>query len=59
MSEGECPLEEWVGLDTFRFCGAADRSAEPGASGAEMKRLVSFKLHHLLYKSRQVRPKIN
>ncbi|KAG7228159.1 hypothetical protein INR49_013442 [Caranx melampygus] len=33
VSEGECPLEEWVGLDTFLFCGATDRSADPGGSG--------------------------
>jgi len=33
VSEGECPLEEWVGLDTLRFCGAPARSADPGGSG--------------------------
>lgn len=32
VSEGECPLEEWVGLDTFLFCGAAGRSADPDGS---------------------------
>lgn len=32
MSEGECPLEEWVGLDTFLFCGATGRSADPDGS---------------------------
>lgn len=33
VSEGECPLEECVGLEIFRFCGAAVRSADPGGSG--------------------------
>ena len=33
MSEGEWPLEEWVGLGTFLFWGAAGRSADPGGSG--------------------------
>lgn len=32
MSEGDCPLEEWVGLDTFLFCGATGRSADPDGS---------------------------
>lgn len=33
VSGGECPLEEWVGLDTFLFCGATGLSADPGGSG--------------------------
>lgn len=37
VSEGECPLDEWVGLDTFLFCGATGRSADPGASGTEWR----------------------
>lgn len=40
MSEGECPLEEWVGLDTFRFCGATDLSADPGGSGTEYIKII-------------------
>lgn len=38
VSEGECPLEEWVGLDTFLFCGAAGRSANPGGSGTASRK---------------------
>lgn len=34
VSDGECPLDEWVGLDTLLFCGATARSADPGGSGA-------------------------
>lgn len=33
VSEGEWPLEEWVGLDTFLFWGATGRSADPEGSG--------------------------
>lgn len=33
VSVGECPLEEWVGLDTFLFCGTSGRSADPVGSG--------------------------
>ncbi len=40
MSEGECPLEEWVGLDTFLFCGAAGLSADPGGSGTGRRETI-------------------
>lgn len=38
VSVGECPLEEWVGLDTFLFCGTTGLSADPGGSGTGCRR---------------------